>query len=67
MYLKKEKLENIKLRRHIGYLFNEYNQSSYFWEYIKILKKTVIIVIIVYFETNLFLKASLLGICLLFY
>ncbi|CAD8094633.1 unnamed protein product [Paramecium sonneborni] len=67
MILKKEKLESIQLRRHIGYLFNEYNQSSYYWEYIKIWKKNVIIIIVVYFETNIFLKASLLGICLLLY
>ncbi|CAD8187998.1 unnamed protein product [Paramecium octaurelia] len=34
---------------------------------IKLWKKTIIIIILIYFETDIFLKASLLGLCLLFY
>ncbi|CAD8097021.1 unnamed protein product [Paramecium primaurelia] len=67
MYIKKEELDNIKLRRHICYLFNEYNPNKYFWEQIKLTKKTIIIIIMTYFEINILLKASLLGLCLLFY
>ncbi|CAK56679.1 unnamed protein product (macronuclear) [Paramecium tetraurelia] len=67
MYINREQLDNIKLRRHICYLFNEYNSESYFWESIKLTKKTIIIIILTYFEGNIFLKASLLGLCLLVY
>ncbi|CAD8187960.1 unnamed protein product [Paramecium octaurelia] len=67
MYINREQLDNIKLRRHICYLFNEYNTESYFWESIKLSKKTIIIIILTYFESNVFLKASLLGLCLLVY
>ncbi|CAD8120899.1 unnamed protein product [Paramecium sonneborni] len=67
LYLKREHLDQIKFRRHICYLFNEYNNENYFWEWIKLWKKTVIIIIMTYFETNIFLKASLLGLCLFLY
>ncbi|CAD8141277.1 unnamed protein product [Paramecium pentaurelia] len=67
MLINKNKLEHIKLRRHICYLFNEYNEKSYFWEQIKLSKKTVIILIMTYFESNILLKASLLGLVLLVY
>ncbi|CAD8125631.1 unnamed protein product [Paramecium sonneborni] len=67
MYIKQDQLDNIKLRRHICYLFNEYNSDKYYWEQIKLTKKTVIIIIMTYFEINIFLKASLLGLCLLCY
>ncbi|CAK78569.1 unnamed protein product, partial (macronuclear) [Paramecium tetraurelia] len=67
LYLNRENHNKIMFRRHLGYLFNEYTQQNYFWEMIKLWKKTIIIIILIYFETDIFLKASLLGLCLLFY
>ncbi|CAD8096297.1 unnamed protein product [Paramecium primaurelia] len=67
MYINRAQLDQIKLRRHICYLFNEYNSESYYWELIKLSKKTIIIIILTYFEGNIFFKASLLGLCLLVY
>ncbi|CAD8103714.1 unnamed protein product [Paramecium sonneborni] len=63
----KTRLEKIKLRRHICYLLNEYKQQRYYWELIKLFKKTIIIFIMANFETDIVLKASLLGLCLLTY
>ncbi|CAK86414.1 unnamed protein product (macronuclear) [Paramecium tetraurelia] len=48
-------------------MFNEYNDESFFWEFVKIWKKTLLIGILTYFESNVFLKATLIGLCLLFY
>ncbi|CAD8122023.1 unnamed protein product [Paramecium sonneborni] len=67
MYIKKYQHDTIKIRKHFCYLINEYNNRSYFWEEIKLIKKTIIILILTYFETYILLKASLLGLCLLFY
>ncbi|CAD8176500.1 unnamed protein product [Paramecium pentaurelia] len=67
MFLMRKKLDLIKIRRHICYMFNEYNDESFFWEFVKIWKKTILISILTYFESNIFLKASLIGLCLLFY
>ncbi|CAK72922.1 unnamed protein product (macronuclear) [Paramecium tetraurelia] len=67
IYFRRESIEKVRFRRHICYLLNEYNKNSYFWEQIKIWKKTLIILIMIYFETNIILKASLLGLCLLLY
>ncbi|CAD8072151.1 unnamed protein product [Paramecium primaurelia] len=65
--LKIEKMDQSKLRGHIRYLFNEYEKQCYYWEEIKLLKKAILILILTYFETNIFLKASFLGLCLLCY
>ncbi|CAD8157212.1 unnamed protein product [Paramecium octaurelia] len=67
MFLMRKKLDVIKIRRHICYMFNEYNDESFFWEFVKIWKKTILIGILTYFESNIFLKATLIGLCLLFY
>ncbi|CAD8105139.1 unnamed protein product [Paramecium sonneborni] len=67
LYINRQQLDKIKLRRHICYLFNEYNSENYYWESIKLSKKTIIIIILTYFESDIFLKASLLGLCLLVY
>ncbi|CAD8083297.1 unnamed protein product [Paramecium sonneborni] len=67
LYFKRDQLENINLRKHICYLFNEYDRLTYYWEWIKLGEKTVIIIILTYFETDIYLKSSLLGMCLLFY
>ncbi|CAK61293.1 unnamed protein product (macronuclear) [Paramecium tetraurelia] len=67
MYIKKDQHDTIQIRKHFCYLINEYNNRSYFWEEIKLIKKTIIILILTYFETYILLKASLLGLCLLFY
>ncbi|CAD8067414.1 unnamed protein product [Paramecium sonneborni] len=66
-YLKRDILYLIKLRKHICYLFNEYNDNNYYWEQIKLLQKAIIILITTYFENNILLKTSLLGLCLLSY
>ncbi|CAD8156187.1 unnamed protein product [Paramecium octaurelia] len=65
--INRTRLEKIKLRRHISYLLNEYKQERYYWELIKLFKKSIIIFIMTNFETDIVLKASLLGLCLLIY
>ncbi|CAD8125180.1 unnamed protein product [Paramecium sonneborni] len=67
MYAKRHQFDLIRIRKHICYLMNEYAHPSYFWEFIKISNKAIIILITTYYETNVLLKASLLGLCLLFY
>ncbi|CAD8083698.1 unnamed protein product [Paramecium primaurelia] len=67
LFILKNKLDEIKLRKHICYVFNEYKQENYYWEFIKIMQKIIMIFIIIYFETNIYLKGSLLGLCLLLY
>ncbi|CAD8089305.1 unnamed protein product [Paramecium sonneborni] len=67
MYIKRKSLNQSKLRPHICYLFNEYEQNCYFWEQIKLSKKAIIILFLTYFETSITLKASLIGMTLLLY
>ncbi|CAK93238.1 unnamed protein product (macronuclear) [Paramecium tetraurelia] len=67
MYFKRNFLNKSKLRPHICYLFNEYQSTRYYWEQIKLSKKAVIILFLTYFETRITLKASLIGLTLLYY
>ncbi|CAD8126695.1 unnamed protein product [Paramecium sonneborni] len=67
LFILRNKLDQIKLRKHICYVFNEYKEENYYWEFIKIWQKTIMISIIIYFETNTYLKGSLLGLNLLVY
>ncbi|CAD8092349.1 unnamed protein product [Paramecium sonneborni] len=67
LIINQNNLDEIKLRKHICYILNEYQSQSYFWEQIKQFKKALIIFIMTYFETQILLKASLLGLCLLIY
>ncbi|CAD8179807.1 unnamed protein product [Paramecium pentaurelia] len=67
LYSKKQQLNCLKYKRHFGHLFNEYTQNNYFWEWIRLWNKTIIIIILINFETQILLKASLLGFCLQIY
>ncbi|CAD8115237.1 unnamed protein product [Paramecium sonneborni] len=67
LLLNKNKLDKIRLRKHICYLLNEYKQERYYWELIKLFNKSIIIFIMTNFETEIILKASLLGLTLLIY
>lgn len=67
MYLKRNGLDVYTLRPHICYLFNEYVTKRYYWEEIKLSNKALIILFLTYFETNIHLKASLIGLSLICY
>ncbi|CAD8167816.1 unnamed protein product [Paramecium octaurelia] len=67
MFRNRFRLFKLKFRKHICYLFNEYNEKQYFWEQIKLIQKTFIILVITNFENNVLLKTTLLGICLEIY
>ncbi|CAK86792.1 unnamed protein product, partial (macronuclear) [Paramecium tetraurelia] len=67
MYSKRKYLDQIKLIFFFCYLFNEYNDSSYFWQQIKLDQKLIMILISTYFETEISMKASVFGISLLCY
>ncbi|CAD8094306.1 unnamed protein product [Paramecium primaurelia] len=67
MYFKRNDLDNHIFRPHICYLYNEYEKQSYYWEQIKLSKRAIMILILTYFETNIHLKASLIGLSLIIY
>ncbi|CAK85524.1 unnamed protein product, partial (macronuclear) [Paramecium tetraurelia] len=67
MFRNRFRLDMLKFRKHICYLFNEYNEKSYFWEQIKLIQKTCIILVITNFENNVLLKTTFLGICVEIY
>jgi hypothetical protein len=55
----KSKLNDVKVRKNWGYLYNEYKQEAYFWEIIKIAEKELIIIFLSIYEEKIIVKASL--------
>lgn len=56
----KGKLNRISIRAKFGYLYNEYKLQAYYWEIIKILLKELIIIVLIFYQDQIFLKAILI-------
>ena len=54
MYIKlmtnRLKLSHITMKINWGYLYNEYKETAFFWEFMKMFVKVFIIVVLSYYE-----------------
>lgn len=50
----------MKFRELWGYLYNEYAIKAYYWEFVKILQKECIIIVLSYYEDYIQIKAILI-------
>ncbi|CAD8143728.1 unnamed protein product [Paramecium pentaurelia] len=60
VYYYRKRLDEPKIRKVWGYLYNEYKLSSYYWETIKIMSKEFIILVLIYYEDYIPIKALLI-------
>ncbi|EAS07146.2 transmembrane protein, putative (macronuclear) [Tetrahymena thermophila SB210] len=69
IYISKKKfsLNNIQVNLKYGFLYQEYKESAYYWEFVKIIQKTVIIIVLNFYSQALIVKGSLVYIVILFY
>ncbi|CAD8122669.1 unnamed protein product [Paramecium sonneborni] len=67
LYFKRDQINQIKFRKHVGYLFNEYTSVNFFWEWIKLWKKSIIIIILIQFESYVILNGIFIGMTLVVY
>jgi hypothetical protein len=51
-------LNDIDVRFRWGYFFNEYLQQSYYWEFVKILQKELIIIVLTYYDQDIVVKVN---------
>ncbi|EWS75592.1 transmembrane protein, putative (macronuclear) [Tetrahymena thermophila SB210] len=69
LYKNKNDLQNIQVYKKYGFLYKEYKSQNYYWEFVKILEKILIIIILNFYsqETNIkgvliFMMITLYGI-----
>lgn len=67
LYKNRKKLDNYTVRYSLGFLYNEYRQTIYYWEMIKIYVKLTINVIINIYEAEISLKGFFIILILLMY
>lgn len=65
IFLKKNKLEDIAIMRKYGYLYIDY--KVYYWEFIRMYEKTLIIIFLEFFETKQIFKSLLILLILAIY
>ncbi|EWS71353.1 transmembrane protein, putative, partial (macronuclear) [Tetrahymena thermophila SB210] len=60
-------LNDVKINLKYGFLFQEYKDSVYFWEIIKIIQKIVIIILLNFYSQVVMVKGILIYLVILFY
>lgn len=60
-------MKKIAVRFKYGFLYNEYSERSYFWEFIKIAEKLFITIIITYYEEHIIVKGTLVFLVIMAY
>ncbi|CAD8108038.1 unnamed protein product [Paramecium primaurelia] len=67
LFKNKHQLNNISIRRIWGYLYNEYKNNAYYWETLKIIEKEAIIIVLIYYNDHIQIKASIVFLILFYY
>ena len=57
-------LKTIKIRRKYGFLYNSYKIDSFYWEFVELYKKYLLIAIINFLQTSLEIKSLIVIIIL---
>ncbi|EAR83881.2 transmembrane protein, putative (macronuclear) [Tetrahymena thermophila SB210] len=67
LWKNKQRLDSVSMRFNFGFLFQEYKQKFYYWEFIKSYKKIFIVLIHTSIQKRFFIKCSMIGVTLLAY
>lgn len=67
LYSNRNDLDSNDSRMNWGFLYNEYKNSGYFWEIVKLIEKELIIIILSFYETRIIIKAILIYIIIYIY
>ncbi|CAK92595.1 unnamed protein product (macronuclear) [Paramecium tetraurelia] len=59
LYIKRDVLNEKKIRQQFGYLYNEYKTGAFFWEIVKIVEKELLIIFLSYYDDNIIQKGTL--------
>ncbi|KAM3138145.1 hypothetical protein pb186bvf_009818 [Paramecium bursaria] len=51
-----EKLDTLIYSTSWGFLYDEYRRSRYYWEFVKIFQRTLLVILMVYFQEDIIIK-----------
>ena len=58
---KKNNLDNYFFKSSWGFFYNEYSKDCYYWEFIKIAQKELMIIILIFFSDDVIVKVFILS------
>ena len=57
---KKGKLNSVFFKNSWGYFYNEYHARCYYWEFVKIFQKELIIIILIFYTDDVIVKVFII-------
>ncbi|CAD8171348.1 unnamed protein product [Paramecium pentaurelia] len=60
-------LNNRHIRSRWGFFYNEYDTSAYYWEFVKIFQKELMVIFLTFYEDYVLIKGALVILVLLYY
>ncbi|EAR81841.2 transmembrane protein, putative (macronuclear) [Tetrahymena thermophila SB210] len=67
LYKNKNDLQNIQVYKKYGFLYREYKSQKYYWEFVKILEKILIIIILNFYSQDTNIKGVLIFLVITLY
>ncbi|CAK58254.1 unnamed protein product (macronuclear) [Paramecium tetraurelia] len=67
LFKNKNQLNSINIRKVWGYLYNEYKKHAFYWEMLKVIEKEAIIIVLIYYNDHIQIKASIVFLILFYY
>ncbi|EAR94882.2 transmembrane protein, putative (macronuclear) [Tetrahymena thermophila SB210] len=60
LYRNKNNLQNIQIYKKYGFLYREYKSKKYYWEFVKMLEKMIIIIVLNFYSQEINIKGVLI-------
>ncbi|CAD8083245.1 unnamed protein product [Paramecium sonneborni] len=60
-------LNNRHIRSRWGFFYNEYDNTAYYWEFVKIFQKELMVIFLTFYEDYVLIKGALVILVLLYY
>ncbi|CAK68861.1 unnamed protein product (macronuclear) [Paramecium tetraurelia] len=67
LFKKRNNLKKIRSLLYLGYLYLEYNTGSYFWEFVKLMLKILIVVVLTFLQERIIIKGCICFLILALY
>lgn len=67
VYKKRHHLYTNSVRKNLGFFYNEYSQSTYYWEFIKLFQKELLFMFLTFYQDYVVVKGTIATAILFFY
>ncbi|KAL4461589.1 hypothetical protein ABPG74_016213 [Tetrahymena malaccensis] len=67
LFLNKQRLQRLNLELKFGFIYKEYKINAYYWEFVKMFIKIIIILCLNFYSQNTLVKGNLILVSIIFY